>query len=165
MTTEDHYFHGSKIGGIKQLEPRLYQQVTNRPVVFATADKDYALAMIHASGAELAVSYALDIQTGKRTMFVDELKPNVLLELEKSGYLYEFASHSFEPSPEDLEGEYVSYATVFVLKEMFVENVRKTLEASGVQVVAYDCVLASMKSRGKDPIRPRREHAEDRFVR
>ncbi|PIR45164.1 MAG: hypothetical protein COV10_00610 [Candidatus Vogelbacteria bacterium CG10_big_fil_rev_8_21_14_0_10_51_16] len=161
---DTHYYHGSKVGGIKVLEPRLYKQVTDRPVVFATADKNYALAMIHASGAELAVSYGSDAN-GKRVMFVDELKPDVLRELEQPGHLYAFSAEGFEPSSEDLEGEYVSYVSVPIIEETYIPNVRQALEADGVQVVDYDHVLDSMKSRGKDHGKPKQEHAVDRFQR
>ena len=157
-----YFYHGSKVGGITMLEPRLYKQVSDRPVVFATADPNYALAMIHASGAELAVCYAADA-AGKRAMYVDELRANVLQELEQPGYLYEFSSEGFEPSPENLEGEYVSYTPVPVMKETFVSNVRQALETAGVHMVDYDHVLDSMKSRGQDLGAPLQKHAEDRF--
>ena len=156
-------YHGSKTGGIKVFRPGIHFISRNKPVVFATDDRKYALAMIYGTGNELAVSYSVDGNTGKKEIYVDELQEGKLELLEGVGYLYEVEAEHFILSPEGLESEYVSYASAPVLSETKVDNVAESLKKQGVHLVCYDRVSQSMKQRGKVLTSPEIKHDPDRF--
>ena len=157
-------FHGSKIGGIKVFEPKPHFINKEKPIVFATHDRNYALAMIHGTGDELAVSYAINPETGKREMYIDELQEGALNILEQVGYIYEVNAEHFSQSPEGLEGEYVSYSPVPTLSETKVANIADALKHQEmVHMVKYEDVPKSMKERKKDIYKPEIKHATERF--
>ncbi len=157
-------YHGSKVPNIKVLEPQAHVVCKGRKVVFATDNRNYALAMIHATGNELAVSYAVNSKTDKIKIYIDELQIGKLKLLENVGYLYEVEKEHFEPSPEKLKGEFVSYDTVTILSEIKIDNIAKELTtAEDVYFVQYDNVLKSMQERGKILKNPEIKHGVDRF--
>lgn len=156
-------YHGSKISGIKLFEPKPHFISQDRGIVFATDDKNYALAMIYGTGDELAVSYVLNPETNKKEMYIDELHKGKLDLLKNEGYLYEVDRKHFEPSPEGLEGEYISYSPVSVLSEIKVGNLMVALKKSNVHLISYDNVLESMKSRGNSLNESVVDHQPNRF--
>lgn len=156
-------YHGSKTSGIKVFQPQVHFISKDKPVVFATDDKNYALAMMCGTGDELAVSYAINLETGKREMYIDELQPGKLKLLEQTGYLYEVDAAHFGPSPEGLEGEYVSFEPAEVLAEEKIENIAEILQHNSVHLIAYKQVPESMAKRGEDPDQPEEGYHPDRF--
>ena len=157
-------YHGSKTSGIKKLKPSLPKALRgSKRLIFATSDRAYALSMIHGTGDELAVMYAVNADTRKIEMFIDELEPGKLDLLSQEGYLYEVESKYFKESPEKLEGEFVSYNPVPVVKENKIDNVLGELKRTGVNLVKYDDVPESMGKRGRDVQKPEIEHPKDRF--
>ena len=158
MDVNNVLYHGSRNSNIKILEPKPYPSVSLRPVVFASDDKTYAVAMIFGTGKDLAVSFA---KNGE--MYIDELSPNKLGALNNPGYLYTVGKEGFVKSPEGLEGEYVCYHTTPVLIEEKIANVKAFLEKSGAKLIAYEEVPMSMEDRGKKLKEAVIEHKESRF--
>lgn len=158
MKEDSVFYHGSKYGGLEALKPTPFKAVSDKDVVFASNNKLYALAMIYGTGEDLAVSFG---ENGE--MYVDELKPGTLSLLNNSGYLYAVDKKYFKPSPEGLEGEYVSYTEVPVLSEEKLSDIRKKLEEEGVHLIPYNKVPQSMEERGKDIKDPDKKHSADRF--
>lgn len=150
-------YHGSKTSNIKVLRPSAHTIVNDKGVVFATPDRSYAISMIFRTGNDLAVSYHND------KLYVDEIKPGALKLLDGPGSLYELDQADFEPSPEGLEGEYVSFNPAPVVAETKIPNLLKELKKLGAHLVAYEDVPSSMKTRGLDPNKPKLEHSKDRF--
>ncbi len=152
-------YHGSRVGNIQTFKPTPHKAVDGRGVVFATADKRYAIAMIYGTGDELAVSFS---DNGE--MYVDKLQEGKLALLNNAGFLYELDGSYFEESPEKLEGELVSYSEVPTLKEEKIENIRQSLVSLGVHLVPYDQVPQSMQERNKNPLAPEIKHEKGRFA-
>lgn len=156
-------YHGSSIGGIKVFKLSAHKAVGGKQVVFATDSEPYALAMIHGTGDELAVSFFLNQETGKKEMYVDELENGKLDLLNASGFIYTVEEKYFRESPEGLEGEYISFTDVSVLNERKIENIKDELKSKGVYLIPYKEVPRSMQERGKIADKPEKEHTPDRF--
>ncbi|MEK7095611.1 MAG: hypothetical protein AAB917_03050 [Patescibacteria group bacterium] len=159
------FYHGSKIGGIKFFEPQSHIVGGNKKIVFATNDKNYALAMIYGTGDEVAISYVFNPYTKEKDMYIDELQPGKLELLNNSGYLYEVESKYFQLSPEKLEGEYVSYESVPVFSEIKIMNIMDQLKnIPNLYLVEYENVEESMYKRGKSLIANEIKHSSKRFI-
>jgi len=158
-------YHGSNSGGIKTFEPKQHIVGKDKKIVFATDDRNYALAMTYGTGDELAVSYAVSSSSGKKEIYVDELQPGKLKLLDKPGYLYEVEARHFEPSSEGLESEYVSYSAVPVLVETKIVNILEEFRKSPeVHLIVYEKVPQSMTERNKISGKPTIEHTRSRFL-
>lgn len=144
---ESRLFHGSRVPGLKVLKPFPHQDVGGDSVVFATADIRFAIAMIHGTGNELSVIYCENKITGRRELFVDELRPGRLRLLEQPGFLYEVPSIGFIQHEKLLPEELVHFKEVPVLSEITLGDVRTELERLGVILVPYDQVELSRASR------------------
>lgn len=156
-------YHGSRVPGLVLLRPFPHHIVGGEAVVFATEDIRFAIAMIHGTGNELSVTYNENKNTGRRQLFVDELRPGRLRLLEQPGYLYEISMEGFEPDVRLLPEELVAKHAVQVLSEITIGDVRTELENLGAQLVPYDLVQASLAMRGKKTIEPQVEYAPSRF--
>ncbi|MEK7536928.1 MAG: hypothetical protein AAB584_00570 [Patescibacteria group bacterium] len=156
-------YHGSNTSGIKIFKPSAHKAVGGKEVVFATDNELYALAMIHGTGDQLAVSFSINSQTGEKEMYVDELEKGKLDLLNAPGFIYTVEENYFQKSPEELEGEHVSFTNVPVLSERKIENIKDELKSKGVYLIPYEKVPRSMQERGKSTGNPEKEHAPDRF--
>ena len=155
-------YHASKVGGIQVLFPKKHPALPT-PVVFATSDQNYALAMTYGSGDMLAVSYGIEKETGKRKLYIDEIKKGTLSLLKKKASLYSLKNEEFEQNSKFKKEEFIAYTEQTVLGEHKIENVYEELQRRGVKLIPYAEVLHSLESRGKDPLNVFIKNKQNRF--
>ncbi len=124
------------------LKPFPHNGVDGEPVVFATPDILFALAMIHGTGNELAVGYFVDLETRKEEMYIDELMPDVRL----------------------IRSELISKSVTPVISETSYPSILAELKKYNINFVGYENVLIEMQKRGKDPKKATILYKSDRFV-
>jgi len=157
-------YHGTTRAGIKILKPFSHNGVNGEPVVFATSDRRFALAMIHGTGNELAVGYFVDQETHKEEMYIDELQEGKLSLLNAPGVLYEVAGDNFISDPRLSHVEFVSKIEIPVTNEVYIENILEELKKdASLRIVPYEKVLEVMKKRGKHPAEPTIKYKANRF--
>lgn len=157
-------YHGTTQAGIKMLKPFPHNAINGEPVVFATSDRRFALAMIYGTGNELAVGYFVDRETHKEEMYIDELREGKLSLLNAPGILYEVAGENFVSDPRLSHVEFVSKVETPVINEIHIENILEELKKdASLTIVPYEEVLEAMKKRGKDPTGPIIKHEANRF--
>ena len=126
-------YHGSK-NKIDRLEPRMSKVVQNEPVVFATQERWFATNFIApTTGKEISSG----IFRGKPYLL--EVNPGTFALFETDGYLHLVSSKGFHPDKRlgMSKHEFISRKAVPVLAWEYVPNVRKMLEAEGVQFISY----------------------------
>ena len=134
-------YHGSKINGLHQLEPRAHGAVDGEKVVFATPDRFFALSMIHGTGNQLALDYTDD------GVFLDEIESDALQLLNQSGYLYTLKDSGFIQDNRLIPQEVISYKPTDIVHKEYIPNILEALADEGITLVPYDEVPTSMKSR------------------
>jgi hypothetical protein len=111
-TLPDFLWHGSAIGGIKQLEPRQAVDISgretgNKKAVYATPDKDLAIAL---SLPESGADSGMNLEKGKQPKVITF--DGKLRKGEKS-YLYKLPTDTFENTHlPDANPEWISYEPV-----------------------------------------------------
>ena len=156
-------YHGSQASDLKAIKPNPHNAVSKRPVVFATSDICFALAMIYGTGDELAVSYFIDTNTHKEEMCIDELRPNASKLLEAPGYLYEVSEEGFYQDSALSHVELVKDTEAEVVKVSKIDNILDELRKHKVAIVKYEDVPKEMERRGKEIGKPKNPYAPDRF--
>ena len=156
-------YHGSQVPDLKVLKPNSHNAVSKRPVVFATSDIRFALAMMYGTGDELAVGYFVDTNTHEEEMYIDELQPNKLRLLEAPGYLYEVSTEGFYQDPVLSHVELVKDTEAQVIKVSKIYNILDELKKHKITIVKYEDVPEAMKQRGKEAGKPEKSYAPDRF--
>jgi len=125
--------------------------LVKRKVVFATPDKNFALAMIWGTRDELAVGYYKNTKTKEKIMYIDELKPKKLELLNQEGYLYEVDNGGFTQNKRLMKEEYIVTKDIKVQKEIKIKNILTRLKRTKkVKIVPYDNVLKEMQKRDKE---------------
>ena len=160
-------YHGSKVSGIKVLEPKKHF-LYKKKVVYATNDKYFALAMTYGTGNDLAVGYNTDAKTNKKIMYVDELKPGTLSLLNRSGSLYTVKRNGFKRDKKISNVEFFTYESVEVIKEEKIENILTELKKNkNIELTEYKDVLKELKKRnkGKPKIKHKKERFDEEFAR
>lgn len=154
-------FHGSKVEGIKVLEPRPHGAVHGESVVFATKDRRFALAMIYGTGEQLAFDYEINKETGETKVYLDEIKKGALRLLEQPGYLYTIPEKGFVSDPRLIPEELISREPVHINSVEFFPNILDQLKKEDLTVVPYEQVPKSIASREKSD--NFNEYDENRF--
>ncbi len=155
-------YHASKIGGIPVLFTKKHPAFP-LPVLFATSDPNYALAMTYGSGDMLAVSYGIEKGTGKRKLYIDEIKKGTLSLLKKKASLYTLKNEEFKQDARFKKEEYLALTEQTVLGEKKIENVYEELQRRGVKLIPYTEVMSSLESRDKDPLNVFIKNQNNRF--
>ena len=139
-------YHGSVHSGLKILKPKI-NVIMDKPVIFATPDFRFALAMIHGTGDQIAVGYFIDKDTGKKEMYLDEIKPKSLNLLRKSGCVYEVSSKGFRADSRLMPVEFIKNADAKVLRQIKINDVLEELRKHDVKITNYGDLPFAMKKR------------------
>lgn len=131
-------YHGSPVAGIDTLEPRarraLRRFTRKRPVVFATGDPRFAVAMIPNISDEVTIGYLND------RFFVEERKPGGLKKFKVPGTLYTVPTDNFVAGARNTDPYYevVSVKPVPTLTQQKIESVLDYLRKNNAVIIRYN---------------------------
>ena len=125
-------YHGSTKPGLKMLKPFPRKEMGDKPFVFASDDRRFALAMIHGTNADFSVGYMVSESTRSETMYMREEREGGFTILNDPGFLYEVENTGFTQDQRLSHREFISPNEAPVIKETPIANVLNELKKSDI---------------------------------